>query len=103
MRTPRRRVAASSGFLQLFIDRRGDTRQLRLAGARRERIAELPVYPVKDIDRPLFRVAKAGVLVVRLLGRYIEREPLAAGIVVHELRHRAALAGQEAAAYQLVT
>jgi hypothetical protein len=48
------------------------------------------------------REPESGVAVLLLAGADVERQALAAGIGVHELGDRAAVAGQQAASHQLI-
>ena len=68
---------------------------MALVDAVRNGVAKLAVDPVEDIDRAFLRKTKSRVLLRSVRGRDLQGEPLAAGVVVHELRHRTFVTRQQ--------
>src|SRR6185503_16022604 len=88
-----------SDLLELLVDQRRDALQLvlgEISGS--ERVAAVAVDPVENADVVLARIAEGGLALTTRLGAHVERDPAAGGRLVHELRHRAALPREQAAA-----
>src|SRR5260221_9417420 len=96
------RSAPDAGELvELLVDQRGDAQQLvlgQIGGS--ERVAALAVDPVENADVVLPRVAERGLAMTAGFGADIERDAAAGRRLIHELRDRAAVAGQQSPADQ---
>src|SRR5438876_2758435 len=91
-------TATGSG-LELLVDQIREPQQFVLAEiGGRERVADFAVDPVEHADVVFARVAEGGLAVARGLGAHVERQAPAVLRLVHELRDRSIVAGQEASA-----
>src|SRR5882672_11870876 len=91
-----KRAPDAGELVELLVDQRGDALQLvlgQIGGS--ERVAALAVDPVEDADVVLPRVAERGVAMAARFGADIKRDAAAGRRLIHELRDRTALAGQQ--------
>src|SRR5947209_1773006 len=79
----------------LVINHVGNTRERALVELPGERVAAIAIDPVEDIDAPLLREAEGGLRLAPAATRDIERQALAAAVLVHEVRDRAVRARQQ--------
>src|SRR5712675_464658 len=87
--------------VELLVDQRGDAEQFVFGEIRgSERVAALAVDPVEDANVVFPRIAKRGLAMTARFGADIERDAAAGRRLVHELRDRTAVAGQQAPADQ---
>src|SRR6185369_13757853 len=95
------RTRFSASALQLLVDGGGDAVERRLVDLAGEGVAAVVVDPVEHLHAALPREAKRRELVALVALRHVERESLAARVLVHELRDRAVVAGKQAAPEEL--
>ena len=89
--------------LDLLVHRRGKTGQLSFFEGSRERVTELPVDPVEDIDGSFPGEAESGFPVGSVFRGDEQCQTLSGAILIHELCNRADIAGKQASADKLIT